>query len=68
VVFIGDTRLFVAVTMVVRFSGGVLQKVEELVNVVTLRRHTIEDRSQSFSIVFVFTVGLFSWLKMKSSK
>jgi hypothetical protein len=41
---------------------------EGLVKVVTLQLRTTEDRSQSFCIVSVFATGLFSWLKMKSSK
>jgi hypothetical protein len=42
--------------------------VEGLVKVGTLQRRTIEDRSQSFSIVCLFAIGLISWLKIKSSK
>jgi hypothetical protein len=53
---------------VVRFWGGVSQKVERLVKEVNLQRQTIEDRSQLFFIVCVYAIGLFSRLKIKSSK
>jgi hypothetical protein len=42
--------------------------VEGLVKEVTLQRQTIEGRSQLFFIVCVYAIGLFSWLKIKSSK